>query len=115
MWPAELDVHVIVDNNVDAQDGGGEALAASPPSLHAPLHADLLLSWLNLVERWFAALTDEVAAPRHPRLEPDLVDSIRTWISNWNEDPKPFVWHKTADEILDNLANYCERITDSGH
>jgi hypothetical protein len=40
----------------------------------------------------------------------DLVRSIRTWITNWNDDPKPFVWHKTADEILDSLAAYCQRI-----
>jgi len=45
----------------------------------------------------------------------ELTASIRTWITNWNDDPKPFVWHKTADEILDNLARYIERIPDSGH
>ena len=45
----------------------------------------------------------------------DLVASIRTWITTWNEDPKPYVWHKTADEILDSLANYCQRINDSDH
>ena len=45
----------------------------------------------------------------------DLVASIRTWITNWNEDPKPYIWHKTADEILTSLANYCQRINDSGH
>jgi len=44
----------------------------------------------------------------------ELVASIRTWITNWNDDPKPFVWHKTADEILDNLAAYRQRISDSG-
>ena len=40
---------------------------------------------------------------------------IRTWVTNWNDDPRPFVWHKTADEILDNLAAYLHRINDSGH
>jgi hypothetical protein len=45
----------------------------------------------------------------------DLTASIRTWINTWNEDPRPYVWHKTADEILDSLANYCQRINDSGH
>ncbi len=45
----------------------------------------------------------------------DLVASIRTWITNWNDNPRPFVWHKTADEILDSLASYCQRINDSGH
>jgi hypothetical protein len=41
--------------------------------------------------------------------------SIRTWIAGWNDNPRPFVWHKTADEILDSLAAYCARISDSGH
>ncbi len=41
--------------------------------------------------------------------------SIRTWIERWNEDPRPFVWHKSADEILESLAFYCQRINDSGH
>ncbi len=45
----------------------------------------------------------------------DLVASIHTWITNWNDDPKPYVWHKTADEILDSLTSYCQRINDSGH
>ena len=45
----------------------------------------------------------------------DLVASIRTWIATWNDEPKPYVWHKSADEILDSLAAYCQRINDSGH
>ena len=49
------------------------------------------------------------------RPAPDLVASIRTWITNWNDNPKPFVWHKSADQILDSLAAYCQRINDSGH
>ena len=40
---------------------------------------------------------------------------LRTWITNWNDNSKPFVWHKSADEILDSLAAYCQRINDSGH
>ena len=45
----------------------------------------------------------------------ELESAIADWIDNWNDEPKPFVWHKTADEILDTLANYCARISDSGH
>ena len=45
----------------------------------------------------------------------DLVASLRTWIGTCNDDPKPYVWHKTADEILDDLAAYRQRINDSGH
>ena len=45
----------------------------------------------------------------------ELEASINHWIDTWNEDPTPFVWHKSADEILDTLAAYCVRISDSGH
>lgn len=45
----------------------------------------------------------------------ELTDSIRTWVADWNGNPRPFVWHKNADQILDSLANYCRRISDSGH
>jgi hypothetical protein len=51
------------------------------------------------------------SAPLRPRSR----RSIRTWITNWNDEPKPFVWHKSADQILDSLAAYCQRINDSGH
>jgi hypothetical protein len=72
-------------------------------------------SWLNLVERWFAELTTKWIKRSAHRSVPDLVASIRTWITNWNDDPKPYVWHKTADDILDSLSQYCQRINDSGH
>ena len=72
-------------------------------------------SWLNLVERWFAELTNRwLRRGTHHNVR-ELIGSIRTWIALWNDDPKPFIWHKTADEILDTLANYCDRISDSGH
>jgi hypothetical protein len=40
---------------------------------------------------------------------------IRAWIDTWNDDPKPFVWTKTADQILESIATYCHRINESGH
>jgi hypothetical protein len=46
---------------------------------------------------------------------PELESAIAHRTEQWNEEPKPFVWHKSADEILDTLAAYCERISDSGH
>jgi hypothetical protein len=49
----------------------------------------------------------------HPHVE--LEADVRNWINQWNKNPKPFVWMKTADEILDTLTAYCQRINDSGH
>jgi transposase len=112
--PDGLDVHVIVDNNATHKAPTIKRWLVRHPrfTLHfTPTYS----SWLNLVERWFAELTNRWLRRSTHHSVRDLVASIRTWIAIWNEDPKPFVWHKTADEILDTLANYCERISDSGH
>jgi hypothetical protein len=99
---------------LDPQDAVDPALARPPPAL--TLHfTPTYSSWLNLLERWFAELTTKWIKRGTHRSVRDLVASIRTWIAHWNENPKPFVWHKTADEILDSLAAYCKRINDSAH
>jgi len=93
-------------------------VAPGRPALPAPADAaaPALDIYRNvLVERWFAELTTKWIKRSAHRSVRDLVASIRTWITNWNEHPKPFVWHKTADQILDSLAAYCQRINDSGH
>ncbi|GLX38206.1 IS630 family transposase [Streptomyces roseochromogenus] len=72
-------------------------------------------SWLNLAERWFAELTTKKLRRGVHRSVQALERDIRAWLTDWNEHPRPFVWTKTADEILDKLASYCRRISDSGH
>jgi transposase len=112
--PADLDVHVIIDNNSTHKTPSIQRWLLRHPrfTLHfTPTYS----SWLNLVERWFAELTTKWLKRGTHRSTRELVASIRTWIQLWNDEPKPFVWHKTADEILDNLAGYCQRINDSGH
>ena len=56
-----------------------------------------------------------MALARHPPIVKELAASIRAWINNRNDDPKPFIWHKTADEIFDSVAAFCQRMSDSGH
>ena len=112
--PDHLDVHVIVDNNATHKTPSIQRWLLRHPrfTLHfTPTYS----SWLNLVERWFAELTQKWLRRGTHHSSRDLIASIRTWIEMWNDEPKPFVWHKTADEILDNLANYCQRISNSGH
>jgi transposase len=112
--PAHLDVHVVVDNSSTHKAPTIQRWLLRHPrfTLHfTPTYS----SWLNLVERWFAELTTKWLRRGTHRSVKELTASIRTWITNWNDDPKPFVWHKTADEILGSLAAYCQRITDSGH
>ena len=76
-------------------------------------------SRLNLVERFFAELTTKQLRRGVRRsveeLERAIADWIEAWNEAWNEHPRPFVWVKTADEILDRVATYCRRISDSGH
>jgi hypothetical protein len=72
-------------------------------------------SWLNQVERWCALLPDQqIRRGVHKNVQA-LEREIRAWIHVWNETPKPFVWVKTSDEILERLAGYLQRINDSRH
>ncbi len=112
--PDHLDVHLIVDNSSTHKTPAVHRWLVRHPrfTMHfTPTYS----SWLNLVERWFAELTNKWLRRGTHRSVKELATSIRTWINNWNDDPKPFVWHKTADEILDSVAAYCQRISDSGH
>jgi hypothetical protein len=70
---------------------------------------------MNLVERWFAEITDKWLRRGTHRSVKDLARSITEWVTLWNEAPRPYVWHKTAHEIFDSLARYCQRISESGH
>src|SRR3954469_5218401 len=92
--PTKFDVHVIVDNNATHKTPAIQRWLVRHPrfTLHfTPTYS----SWLNLVERWFAELTNRwLRRGTHGSVK-DLVASIRTWITNWNDDPKPFVWHKS--------------------
>ena len=109
--PAHLDVHVVLDNSSTHKTPQIQRWLVRHPrfTMHfTPTYS----SWLNLVERWFSELTAKWIKRGAHRSVHDLVASIRTWITNWNDDPKPYVWHKTADEILSTLAAYCQ---DSGH
>jgi transposase len=111
---AHLDVHVVLDNSSTHTTPSIQRWLLRHPrcTLHfTPTYS----SWLNLVQRWFAELTTKSIKRGSHRSVRDLVASIRTWITNWNDNPKPFVWHKSADQILDSLAAYCQQINDSGH
>ena len=112
--PEHLAVHVVLDNQSTHKTPSIQRWLLRHPRfvLHfTPTYS----SWLNLVERWFAELTTKWLKRGTHHSVKDLVASIRTWTQLWNDEPRPFVWHKTADEILDSLARYCQRISDSGH
>jgi hypothetical protein len=70
---------------------------------------------VNLVERWFAELTSKWLRRGSHRSVPESTGSIQSWIDTWNQQPRPFVWTKTADEILDKITRYLQPISNSGH
>ena len=112
--PEHLAVHIVLDNVSTHKTPAIARRQLRHPrfSFHfTPTYS----SWMNLVERWFSELTTKwLRRGTHTSVK-DLKDSINAWIDNWNEDPKPFIWRKTADEILDNLASYIQRIPQTGH
>jgi transposase len=112
--PAGLDVHVICDNSSTHKTPAIARWLIAHPRFH--LHfTPTYSSWLNLVERWFAELTSKWLRRGTHRSVAELERSIQSWIEAWNENPRPFIWSKTADEILDTIATYCQRINNSEH
>jgi len=112
--PAELDVHVILDNSSTHKTPAIQRWLLAHPRF--VLHfTPTSSSWLNLVERWFSELTTKKLRRATHRSVQALNSDIRAWIDTWNDEPKPFVWTKTADQILDSITRYCGRINDSRH
>jgi transposase len=112
--PKDLDLHLVLDNYATHKTPAIHQWLLKHPRFH--LHfTPTSSSWLNLVERWFAELTSRKLRRSAHRSVTELEGDIRKWISEWNKNPRPFVWTKTADDILETLAAYCQRIVDSGH
>jgi len=112
--PKDLEVHVVVDNSSTHKTPTVKTWLLAHPRFvfhFTPTYS----SWMNLVERWFGELTVKWLKQGTHRSVKELTASIRTWIAHWNENPRPYVWHKTADQILGTLADYCQRINASGH
>jgi transposase len=112
--PADLDVHVICDNYATHKTDLIQRWLAAHPRFHIHF-VPTSSSWLNMVERWFGELTTKLIQRGVHKSVQALEADIRAWIETWNEDPRPYVWTKTADEILDSIAAYCQRISGSGH
>ncbi len=107
--PKDLDVHVILDNLSAHKTPTVQKWLLRHTRFH--LHfTPTYGSWMNLVERWFSALTTKKLQRSAHRSVKELAADIKDWAATWNEDPKPFVWHKTAEQILERLAGYCTAI-----
>ncbi len=112
--PPDLEVHLVLDNaSTHKTPAIKKWLLAHPRFV---LHfTPTSSSWMNLVERWFGELTTKKLRRGSHRSVRALNTDIRAWIDTWNQNPKPFVWTKTADQILDSISRYCTRINESRH
>ena len=112
--PADLEIHLIVDNYGTHKTALITRWLLRHPRFH--LHfTPTYSSWINQVERWFAGLSEKQIKRGSHRSTRELEKAIRGYIAVSNEHPKPFVWVKTADEILASVRRFCERTSVSGH
>jgi transposase len=112
--PAHLEVHLVCDNYCPHKTPAITKWLAAHPRFH--LHyTPTYSSWLNQVERWFAYLTGDLLRRGDHRSVQALEKDIRDWVQTWNENPKPFVWTKTADQILESIGRLIQRINGARH
>jgi transposase len=112
--PKDYDTHLILDNYGTHKTSMIQRWLVKRPRFH--LHfTPTGASWLNLVERWFALLTEKQIRRGVFRSTRELETAIRNYLKNYNDQPKPFIWSKTADEILASVARFCKRTLVTGH
>ncbi|WP_199840288.1 IS630 family transposase [Streptomyces sp. AS58] len=107
--PTGLDVHLVCDNYATHNTPEIKTWLGKHPRFHVHF-TPTGSSWINQVERWFGLLTDKLIRRGVHTSVKALEDDIRAWIETWNENPRPFKWTKTADEILKSLADYLTKI-----
>jgi transposase len=108
--PAGLDVHIVCDNYATHKTPEVRDWLAKHPRFHVHF-TPTGSSWINQVERWFGYLTDQKIRRGVHKSVQALEADIRDWIEHWNENPRPFAWTKTAEEILHSLAKYLAKIS----
>ena len=112
--PAHLDVHLICDNYGTHKSPTIVKWLEGHPRFHmhfTPTYS----SWINQVERLFAYVTADPLQRSDHRSVQALEADIRNWVKAWNDNPKPFIWTKTAEQILNSLARLLQRTTGAGH
>jgi transposase len=107
--PAGLDVHLVCDNYATHNTPEIKTWLARRPRFHVHF-TPTGSSWMNQVERWFGLLTDKLIRRGVHTSVQALEHDIRDWIATWNDNPRPFTWTKTADEILNSLADYLAKV-----
>jgi transposase len=112
--PEHLDIHLICDNYGTHKTPTIKAWLARHPRFHMHF-TPTGSSWVNQVERWFGFLADQMIRRGAHKSVKALEADIRAWVAGWNDNPKPFIWTKTAQQILESLGRLCQRISGTGH
>jgi len=112
--PQKLDVHLVMDNYGTHKTPAVRRWFARHPRFQVHF-TPTSASWLNQVERWFSDLTTRQIRRGTHRSTVELENAIRDYLTTHNKTPKPFVWTKSADDILASLARFCMRTSNSGH
>jgi transposase len=112
--PDDLDVHLIADNYGTHKSPAIRKWLTAHPRFQVH-YTPTYSSWINQVERWFAYLTEDLLRRGDHRSVQALEKDIRAWITAWNQNPKPFIWTKTAEQILESLGRFIQRINGAGH
>jgi transposase len=110
----DLDIHLVCDNYGTHKSPPVRTWLANHPRVHVHF-TPTYSSWINQVERFFAYITADLLQRSDHRSVHALETDIRAWIRDWNENPKPFIWTKTADQILKSLTRLLKRINGGGH
>ena len=106
--PAELDVHLVMDNYATHKTDEIKRWLLRRPRYHVHF-TPTSSSWLNLVESFFSIVERNVTRRGVHRSTAALEKAVREFLEAHNDDPKPFIWTKAADQILDSLRRYCEK------
>ena len=112
--PAELDVHLVMDNSSTHKTPAIKAWFARRPRFHVHF-TPTSASWINQVERWFATLTQRYVRRATHRSTRQLEQALAHYVKLNNDNPSPFVWIKSADEILASIERFCLRTSNSRH
>jgi transposase len=112
--PDSLEVHLILDNYGTHKTAPIRNWLLKRPRFHVHF-TPTSASWINMVERWFATLTEKQIRRGVHRSVRELETAIKNYLAVSNQSPKPFVWTKTADDILASLARFCQRTLETGH
>jgi transposase len=112
--PADLQVHLVMDNYATHKSPTIRNWLAAHPRFHTHF-TPTYSSWLNQVERWFGLITQDLLQRSDHRSVQALEKDLRAWAEKWNQDPKPFIWTKNAEQILESIGRLLQRISGAGH